>query len=114
MFVCHVLGIEARSELYLRFDSPGTEIWDFTGKKRISWVLWVACPLVDFTGLAQIQPISRACDTVKKEGPWGNLIPSNILKKVLVSLAASINNKRVGYRYIVDIIPQIFTADLYR
>ena len=35
-FVSHVLGIEARSELYLRFDSSGTENWDFTGKKRIS------------------------------------------------------------------------------
>ena len=35
MFVRHVMGIEARSELYLRFDSPGTENPDFTGKKRI-------------------------------------------------------------------------------
>ena len=33
MFVCHVLGIEAQNELYLRFDSSGTENLDFTGKK---------------------------------------------------------------------------------
>ena len=26
--------------------------------------------IVDFMGLAQKQPISRARDTVKKEGPW--------------------------------------------
>ena len=30
-FVRLVLGIEARSELYLRFDSSGTENRDFTG-----------------------------------------------------------------------------------
>ena len=53
-----VLGIKARSELYLRFDSSGTENRDFTGKKRIlSWVLRVDCRFhrigpktADFTG----------------------------------------------------------------
>ena len=67
MFVRHVLGNEPRSELYLRFDSSGTENRDFMGKKRISRVS--PGSIVDSTGLAQKQPISRARDTVKKEGP---------------------------------------------
>ena len=59
-----MLGIEARSELYLRFDRSGTENQDFTGEKIV-----FHGSIVDFTGLAQKQAISQACDTVKKEGP---------------------------------------------
>ena len=57
-------GIEARSELYLRFfDSSGTENRDLTGKNVFHG------SIVDFTGLPHKQPISRTRDTVKKEGP---------------------------------------------
>ena len=34
----HVLGIEARSELYVRSDNIGTENRNFTGEKGISRV----------------------------------------------------------------------------
>ena len=50
------------SQLYLRFDSSGTENRDFTGEKNA-----FHGSIVDFTGLAQKQLISRACDTVKKK-----------------------------------------------
>ena len=55
-----------RNELYLRFDSSGTENRDFTGKKIFHGFHGST---VDFTGLPQKQPISRTRDTVKKEGP---------------------------------------------
>ena len=55
MLVRHVLGIEARNELYLRFDSSGTENQDFMGKKRISRVdcrfHGIGPKTADFTGL---------------------------------------------------------------
>ena len=57
----------ARNELYLRFDSSGTENLDFTGKNVFHGFHGST---VDFTGLPQKQPISRTRDTVKKEGPW--------------------------------------------
>ena len=66
MFVRHVLGIEALSELCLKFDSSGTENRDFTRKNVFDGFHG---SIVDFTGLAQKQPISRARDTMKKEGP---------------------------------------------
>ena len=56
MFVCHVLGIEARSELYLRFDSSG-----------ISRVSRVDCR---FHGIGLKAANFTSRDTVKKEGPW--------------------------------------------
>ena len=45
-----------RGELYLRFDSLGTENRDFTGENVFHGLI------VDFTGFAQKQPISRARD----------------------------------------------------
>ena len=72
-----VVGIEARSELYLRFDSSGTENRDFTGKNVFHG------SIVDFTGLPQKQPISRARDTVKKEGPClPETPPSSVVSRV--------------------------------
>ena len=62
-FVRHVLGIEARSRLYLRFDSSGTKNRDFKGKNVFHGFHG---SIVDYTGLAQKQPISRACYTVIK------------------------------------------------
>ena len=55
-----------RSQLYLRFDSSGTENRDFTGKNVFHGFHGST---VAFTGLPQKQPISRTRDTVKKEGP---------------------------------------------
>ena len=57
------------SEIWAIFNNSGTEDRDFTRKKRVSRLLLV---VVDFTELAQKNPISRARggrDTVKKEGP---------------------------------------------
>ena len=63
--VRHVLGIEARSELCLRSDLivQVQKIGISRGKNIFHG------SIVDFTGLAQKQPISRTRDTVKKEGP---------------------------------------------
>ena len=65
-----------RSELYLRFDSSGTEnvFHGFHGST------------VDFTGLPQKQPISRTRDTVKKEGPWSITVMGMRYTQILVKL----------------------------
>ena len=67
-----MLGIEAQSELYLRFDSSGIKIGISRGRNVFHG------SIVDFTGLAQKQPISRARGTMKKEEPCGLSLLSKI------------------------------------
>ena len=59
-----MLGIEAQSKLYLRFQVQ--KIGISRGKNVFHGFHGL---IVNFTGLPQKQPISRTRDTVKKEGP---------------------------------------------
>ena len=76
-----------RSELYLRFDSSGTENRDFTGKNVVHG--FHGSP-VDFTGLPQKQPISRTRDTVKKEGPCFRALPLGLTKGLALTFVVMI------------------------
>ncbi len=56
-----MLGIEARSELYMRVDSSGTENRDFAGKNGFHWFHG---SIVDFSKfLGPVAPF-------KSKGPW--------------------------------------------